>query len=68
MRQHDLHEVLVARSGLMTFQAVNALLTAIDRLRSWPNVTVFCTSNLIKAVVRNSSEFAAYELSIFILD
>ncbi|KAM0801378.1 P-loop containing nucleoside triphosphate hydrolase protein [Usnea florida] len=33
-----------------SLRAVNALLTAIDRLRCRPNVTVFCTSNLIKAV------------------
>ena len=59
--------ILVARSGLMTFQAVNALLTAIDRLRCRPNVIVFCTSNLIKAVVRNSNDFAAYELFISIV-
>lgn len=33
-----------------SLRAVNALLAAIDRLRCRPNVTVFCTSNLIKAV------------------
>ncbi|KAL9076826.1 MAG: hypothetical protein Q9161_000811 [Pseudevernia consocians] len=31
-------------------RAVNALLIALDRLRHRPNVLVFCTSNLIKAV------------------
>ena len=60
--------ILMARSGLMTVQAVNALLTAIDRLRCRPNVTVFCTSNLIKAVVRKSSECAAYELFMSIVN
>lgn len=64
----DTTYILVARSGLMTFQAVNALLTAIDRLRCRPNVTVFCTSNLTKAVVRKSSEFATHKLFILILD
>ena len=60
--------IFMARSGLMTVQAVNALLTAIDRLRCRPSVTVFCTSNLIKAVVRKSSEFATGELFILIVD
>ncbi|OAX82914.1 hypothetical protein ACJ72_02739 [Emergomyces africanus] len=31
-------------------RAVNALLTALDRLRHRPNVVVFCTSNLISAL------------------
>ncbi|MCJ1481784.1 hypothetical protein MMC06_001943 [Schaereria dolodes] len=31
-------------------RAVNALLTALDRLRFRPNVVVLCTSNLIKAM------------------
>jgi ubiquinol-cytochrome c reductase cytochrome c1 subunit len=34
-------------------RAVNALLTALDRLRHHPNVVVFCTSNLITALVRD---------------
>lgn len=33
-------------------RAVNALLTALDRLRHRPNVVVLCTSNLIAALVR----------------
>lgn len=32
-------------------RAVNALLTALDRLRQHPNVVIFCTSNLITALV-----------------
>lgn len=35
-------------------RAVNALLTALDRLRHHPNVVVFCTSNLITALVSGS--------------
>ncbi|KAK2754226.1 hypothetical protein FQN54_007105 [Arachnomyces sp. PD_36] len=31
-------------------RAVNALLTALDRIRHHPNVVVFCTSNLITAL------------------
>lgn len=34
-------------------QAVNALLTALDRLRNHTNVLVLCTSNLIMALVSN---------------
>lgn len=51
----------------MTFQAVNALLIALDRLRHRPNVLVFCTSNLIKAVVRNLNDCAAHEIQISIM-
>ena len=36
---------------LMDLQAVNVLLTALDRLRSRSNVLVLCTSNLIEAMV-----------------
>ena len=60
--------ILVTRSSLMTFQAVNTLLTVIDRLRCRPNVKVFWTSNSIKAVVRKSSEFAVHKLFILIVD
>lgn len=35
-------------------RAVNALLTALDRLRHRSNVVVFCTSNLITALVSGS--------------
>lgn len=47
---------------LMTFQAVNALLIGLDRLRRRPNVLVFCTSNLINAMVRNSNDCASLEI------
>lgn len=53
---------------LMTLQAVNALLVALDRLRRRPNVLVFCTSNLIEAVVRRSVDRAAQEMHIPIDD
>ena len=66
MRQHDSHACGEIRSN--DIQAVNALLAAIDRLRCRPNVTVFCTTNMIKAVVRKSSELAAYELFTLIVD
>ena len=66
MRLHDLHTCGEIASN--DIQAVNALLAAIDRLRCRPNVTVFCTTNLIKAVVRESSKCAAYELFILIVD
>ena len=59
--------ILAARLSLMLFQAVNALLAAIDRLRYRPNVALFCTSNLIKTVVRKSSELATYEFSLLML-
>lgn len=36
---------------LMLRKAVNALLTALDRLRNHPNVVILSTSNLIKAMV-----------------
>lgn len=52
----------------MRFQAVNALLIGLDRLRRRPNVLVFCTSNLIKAVVRNSNNCVALEIQISIID
>ena len=32
-------------------QATNQLLTALDRLRSLPNILVCCTSNLVEAIV-----------------
>lgn len=51
----------------MTFQAVNALLIALDRLRCRPNVLLFCTSNLIEAVVRNSNHYAAHWIYISII-
>ena len=38
-------------TSLISTKAVNALLTALDRLRNHPNVVVLCTSNLIKAIV-----------------
>lgn len=50
----------------MRFQAANALLIALDRLQLQPNVLVFCTSNVIKAVVRNPNDCAAYERYISI--
>lgn len=40
-------------------RAVNALLTALDRLRHRPNVVVFCTSNLITALVRGSKAWTS---------
>ncbi|KAI9876754.1 MAG: hypothetical protein M1830_005802 [Pleopsidium flavum] len=36
-------------------RAVNALLTALDRLRHRPNVLVLCTSNLIVAMIEDSA-------------
>ncbi|KAL9136545.1 MAG: hypothetical protein Q9175_002244 [Cornicularia normoerica] len=50
-----------------SLRAVNALLIAIDRLRRWPNVIVLCTSNLVKAVVRNSNDCSAHEIHISIV-
>lgn len=38
-------------TSLILTKAVNALLTALDRLRNHPNVVVLCTSNLIEAIV-----------------
>jgi len=35
-------------------RAVNALLTGLDKLRSYPNVVTICTSNLVNALVRCS--------------
>lgn len=35
-------------------RAVNALLTGLDKLRSYPNVVTICTSNLVTALVRCS--------------
>lgn len=51
----------------MTSQAVNALLIALDRLRRRLNVLIFCTSNLIEALVRSSNGCAAYEIQILII-
>jgi hypothetical protein len=34
-------------------QATNQLLTALDRLRSLPNILVCCTSNLVEAIVNS---------------
>lgn len=39
-------------ASLMVMKAVNALLTALDRIRNHPNVVILSTSNLIKAMVR----------------
>lgn len=50
----------------MPFQAVNALLIALDRLQRRPNVLVFCTSNLIEAVVCNLSDLTSQELQVTI--
>jgi uncharacterized Fe-S radical SAM superfamily protein PflX len=36
-------------------QATNQLLTALDRLRSLPNILVCCTSNLVEAIVSDLS-------------
>lgn len=35
-----------------TVRATNQLLTALDRIRSKPNIVVFCTSNLAESIVR----------------
>lgn len=35
-----------------TVRATNQLLTALDRIRSKPNIVVFCTSNLTESIVR----------------
>lgn len=36
-------------------RAVNALLTGLDRLRCHPNVVTLCTSNIVTALVSDSS-------------
>lgn len=51
----------------MQFQAVNALLISLDRLGRRPNVLVFCTTNLIQAVVRDPGDCAAHEIHISII-
>lgn len=45
-------QVLQGNEPYDAVRAVNALLTALDRLRHHPNVVVLCTSNLITALVR----------------
>lgn len=49
-RQHS------TRSGECsdTLRATNQLLTALDRVKSKPNIVVFCTSNLLEAIVSKS--------------
>jgi pachytene checkpoint protein 2 len=42
-------------------RAVNALLTALDRLRRYPNVIILCTSNLISALVSLSNSLNEVE-------
>lgn len=34
----------------LVFQVVNALLTQMDRLKSWPNVIILTTSNITAAI------------------
>jgi SpoVK/Ycf46/Vps4 family AAA+-type ATPase len=44
-------QALSGNEPLDGMRAVNALLTALDRLRHHPNVIILCTSNLISALV-----------------
>lgn len=41
----------MSREVIDVFKAINALFIALDRLGRHPNVIVFCTSNLVHAIV-----------------
>jgi len=45
-----IRDLLLIKRNSLPEQAINALLTAMDRLRHHPNYLVFATSNLVKAL------------------
>lgn len=52
--RYDTCENEFIETSLILLKAVNALLTALDRLVTHPNVVILSTSNLVKAMVRGT--------------
>lgn len=57
--RYDTCENEPIETSLILLKAVNALLTALDRLVIHPNVVILSTSNLVKAMVRGACFYEA---------